>query len=134
MKCLTCHGLITNGNCGCSTGTHRTASVNIGVMLRDRDAKIARLKAEVERHLRCTSSYPEKQAACARKDDEIARLKVQIETLQVEHVDLYRAEARLRAALAAGPAALRRRGPDSRILAAADTVEAAQERALKGGG
>ena len=49
MKCLTCHGLITNGNCGCSTGTQGAASVNIDTMLRDRDAEIARLKARAEK-------------------------------------------------------------------------------------
>lgn len=143
---LPCCGGLIEHRPGC---TRRTNNVDPD----PRDAEIARLKAEVERHLRCTSSYPEKQAACARKDDEIARLKAEVSEARRHAVGVMaagfnralddagapaaespglriyamRAEiARLKRALAAGPAALRAAHPHL-----AGMVEAVQEAALK---
>lgn len=103
-------------------------------MIADRDAEIARLRGEVERHLRCTSSYPEKQAACARKDAEIARLTAQIDldnvvilSTRAENRELRDDLAAHLRALAAGPAALR----DMGYVFLAEHIEAAQEAALK---
>ena len=87
-------------------------------------------------------------ASCSEKivgpdpcDAEIARLKAEVASTRDAWSEKYNEQAalmdRLRAALAAGPAALREKGRTVRLMHpefAAEWVEAAQEAALKGGG
>ena len=84
------------------------------------DAEIARLKAEAERHLRCASSYPEKQAACARKDDEIARLKAEVSEARRHAVGVMAAGFNRALDDAGAPAA---ESPGLRIYAMRDEIE-----------
>ena len=81
MGCLTCHGLITNGNCGCSTGTQGAASVNIDIMLRDRDAGMVMVPREMVERI---GKYAREDRMVTPGSTRLARLLADLDALLKE--------------------------------------------------